>query len=95
MPFGIAFAVRASAVYTRSDSGEPAGGPPFPLLQRVEFHAVRRIHIQSRATGRLVLSGQAFRPAFANGERGTVPRRACELKGKCRESKEKDYFLAP
>jgi hypothetical protein len=35
-----------------------------------------------------VFSGQAFRPAFAKGERGTVPRRACELKGKCRESKE-------
>jgi hypothetical protein len=39
-------------------------------------------------SGTAVFSGQAFRPAFAKGERGTVPRRACELKGKCRESKE-------
>ena len=64
------------------------GAKPPRFLRRVGFHTARNIQIQSRAAGRLVFSGQAFRPAFAKGERDTVPRRACELKSKCRESKE-------
>src|ERR1700731_1505730 len=66
------------AYLPRSFLNSPYRGCPVPsrLLRRVGFHTVGRAQFQSREAGRLVVARHGPEASF------------CELKGKCRGSKE-------